>query len=233
MWFLIVALFLFATDSNGALNCDNNIDEECPITELLFRIPPTIAEYNSLCPELETYLKCLKEWEDKCERDTGLTFFDNDKMYESLLDVSSDLCDEDALLYAVVTENLKCLNETLETSSCYDEAQAAIREFKTSFTVDHDEEYSHPSRSYYCLRDLVEVECYTNDVHVNCGTLAAEAMKEFVRRSYYIEFNCKAENLKLILSELDKYRLKSHHNEPLAGALEELIRKFEEQVQLK
>ncbi|GIY22578.1 hypothetical protein CEXT_604521 [Caerostris extrusa] len=135
-------------------------------------------------------------------------------MYESLLDVSSDLCDEDALLLC---------------SPCYDEVQAAISEFKTSFAVDLDEEYSHPSRSYYCLRDLVEVECFTNDIQVKCGTLAAEATKEFVRRSYYIEFNCKADNVKLILSELDKYRVKSHHKEHLAGALEELIRKYEEQ----
>ncbi|GIY53897.1 hypothetical protein CEXT_53641 [Caerostris extrusa] len=68
-------------------------------------------------------------------------------------------------------------------------------------------------------REIWYSDCYTNDIQKNCGELTADMVKEFIRRSYYIELYCAVTDAKALLADVDRYRLKSHEQDYLVDLL--------------
>ncbi|GIZ00721.1 uncharacterized protein CEXT_292951 [Caerostris extrusa] len=226
----ILSVFLFVTVSSTEINCEReDIGAQCEYPELFSSIPNTIEEYNVACPKFKNYAKCLKELDDKCLSEKGLAYFATEEMYESVYGVASDMCEEDTLIYEVITENLRCLNETFENSPCYDEIEAITNEFKIYLPNATDEnDYDLPAE-IYCLQEAISSVCYTNDIDKNCGTLAADMAKEFVRRSYLLSFSCDNTDAKVLLADVGRYKLKSHQQDYLVEVLGEIINRYDDE----
>ncbi|GIY34167.1 hypothetical protein CEXT_768401 [Caerostris extrusa] len=128
-------------------------------------------------------------------------------MYDDVYNISSDVCDEDKLIYEVITENLRCLNETFENSPCYDEIEATMQEYAPNIV--HEKS---------CLLSVIPMI-----FRKNCGELASDMAKEFVRRSYFIEYSCDIIDANILLGDVDKYKLKSHEQDYLVEIMGDLV----------
>ncbi|GIY33728.1 uncharacterized protein CDAR_386211 [Caerostris darwini] len=197
--------------------------ENCEYPELFSMLPSSIEEYNAICPKLKNYAKCTKDFQDACGLELQMTFFPNDEMYEDVYSISSDVCDEDKLIYEVITENLRCLNETFENSPCYDEIEATMQEHAPNIVRQNN---SLLPSEIYCLREILSTVCYTNDIQKNCGELASDMAKEFIRRSYFIEYSCDIMDAKVLLEDVGRYKLKSHEQDYLVKIMGDLVTRY-------
>ncbi|CAL1296967.1 unnamed protein product [Larinioides sclopetarius] len=148
MWNFILPIFLFAKACFGETDCSENPFELCPYPQLFSMIPKTASEYSKICPDLPNYIKCLRKFQKTCN---SMVFFDSDEEYESLHEFYSELCEEGSLFNTIVIENLKCLNETLDSSHCSDETQTLIHEFKSVETANEDDDSEHLPVDIACL----------------------------------------------------------------------------------
>ncbi|GIY33732.1 uncharacterized protein CDAR_386241 [Caerostris darwini] len=219
-----ILLYLLAAlmDKFSSTEIDCNLPlfpENCDYPELLPMIPNTIEEYNAVCS---------KDLQDKCEPEKGLSYFETGEMYESLYGVASDICDENTLMNGVITENLRCLNETFENSPCYDEIEARINEFKIHLPyATHENDYLLLPE-IFCLKEFLSSVCYINDIQTNCGELAGDMAKQFLRRSFFIEFSCDITDAKRLLEDLDRYKFKSHEQDLFVEILGDIINRSDE-----
>ncbi|GIY33734.1 uncharacterized protein CDAR_386251, partial [Caerostris darwini] len=178
--------------------------------------------------KFKNYVECLKGFQDNCDIERGFSFFGTKNKYESVHGVASDICDEDTMINQVITENLRCLNETFETSPCYDEVHAITNEFKIYMPNVTDENDYYLTSEVFCLQESIFSVCYIKDIDKNCGTPVADMAKEFVHRSYLIGYSCDIEDAKVLLADLDRYKLKSHQQDYLVEMLGEVMTRYEE-----
>ncbi|GIX97839.1 uncharacterized protein CEXT_648801 [Caerostris extrusa] len=162
----VLSIFLFVTVSSTEIDCSMPLfPENCDFPELLSMIPNTIEEYNVACrKKFKNYVKCLKDLQDECEPEKELSYFETEELYESLYSVASDICDENTLMNGVITENLRCLNDTFENSPCYDEIEARINEFKIYMPYATDENDYLLLPEIFCLKEFLSSVCYINDI---------------------------------------------------------------------
>ncbi|GIX97842.1 uncharacterized protein CEXT_648831 [Caerostris extrusa] len=140
----VLSILLFVTVSSTKIDCEiDYLMENCEYPELFSTLPSSVEEYNALCPKLKNYAKCTKDFQDACGRELELFFYSSQERYEAIYSIFSDICDEDTLIYEVIAENLRCLNETLENSPCYDEIEAAMQEHQHMPIVTHENDSNY------------------------------------------------------------------------------------------
>ncbi|GIX97840.1 hypothetical protein CEXT_648811 [Caerostris extrusa] len=142
-------------------------------------------------------------------------------MLPSSVEEYNALCHK--LIYEVITENLRCLNETFQHSPCFEDIEATIHGYMPNIT--HETEYMLPSE-ITCLREILSSVCYTNDIQKNCGEMAADMAKEFIRRSYLIEFSCDIIDAQVLLADVDRYKLKSHEQDYLVEIMGDIVTRY-------
>ncbi|GIY33730.1 uncharacterized protein CDAR_386231 [Caerostris darwini] len=220
----VLSVYLFVTVSSAKIECEfDYFIDNCEFPELFSMLPSSVEEYNALCPELKNYAKCTKDFQEACGQELKLTFFQTEEMYKNVYSISSDVCDKDKLIYEVITENLRCLNETFQDSPCSEDIEATILGYMPNIT--HETEHLLPSE-LSCLREILSSVCYTNDIQKNCGELAADMAKEFIRRSYFIEFSCDIMDAKVLLEDVDRYKLKSHEQDYLVEIMGDIVTRY-------
>ncbi|KAF8774746.1 hypothetical protein HNY73_017265 [Argiope bruennichi] len=194
MWSTILPFLLLVKATLGETECSQNPFEFCSHPKLFHMIPQTVSKYNKLCPDLPKYIECLKRFQVTCE---AVVFFDSDEEYEKLHDFYSELCEEGSLLNTIITENLKCLNKTFDSSLCSDETQTLLHEFKSRDSPNGGDLFM----DFECLKSVYGAACMTANLSKKCGAIVKEAAYDVIRRSNFLQYSCPTQLGKRLLDD--------------------------------
>ncbi|CAL1297000.1 unnamed protein product [Larinioides sclopetarius] len=152
-----------------------------------------------------TYIRCLKEYQDKCGFDS-IGFFSSPDVLEAYFNTTSELCEEGTSLNTVAIENLQCFNETLSKTNCRKEA----RNVSSSYVRRRFEEAEFEPQNTLnleCLEKALSASCIVLSISENCGKDVGYATLDFIRRSKILENVCLDQAARLILDELHNLQL--------------------------
>ncbi|GBL88949.1 hypothetical protein AVEN_19071-1, partial [Araneus ventricosus] len=76
------------------VDCSKDAYDECETPAMFSFIPTNVSEYNRLCPQLPTYARCLKEFQDQCAK----RIFASEEVYDGMHGTLSDVCEEGTFL---------------------------------------------------------------------------------------------------------------------------------------
>ncbi|GBN72687.1 hypothetical protein AVEN_97050-1 [Araneus ventricosus] len=147
MILFLLAFLAFSKASLGDVICDGDPFEICPRPKLFTAVPTSKTEYDDLCPYLRDYVLCL----GRLEKDCTTKFFATPEEYTSVVTAFSEFCEEGSLLNLIVTENLKCLNESLGSEFCRVQANTAATTFEELMSVVTETEAEIPYVGSLCL----------------------------------------------------------------------------------
>ncbi|XP_055949813.1 uncharacterized protein LOC129984067 [Argiope bruennichi] len=218
---MILFLLAFLTLSKASLGdviCQEDIFESCPRPKLFSMVPVDKAEYDALCPFLKDYIMCLGRFQKDCTT----KFFATPEEYTSILTAFSEFCEEGSLLNIIVTENLKCLNESLGNSFCTVQANTMATTFEDLLSVVTETDAEIPHVGSVCLRESFLVACTADEIAAKCSSLVKDAALEMIQRSYLIQEACSLEDIINILENGSLVELTPSYQEILNNALEQM-----------
>ncbi|PRD23389.1 UNVERIFIED_CONTAM: hypothetical protein NCL1_46481 [Trichonephila clavipes] len=221
MWILILTFTVCAKVTLGEISCSEEWYNLCEPPDLFEGIPVSPGEFANMCPQLLTYIKCLKEYEDAC-KEANFSFFTKEE-YEGMVSAFSELCDPESLLNAVVVDHLQCLNETFSNTLCVEESEVSLVNYKEPISDTPIEEGFKIPSHIYCLRDILITSCIVNDISKNCGELMKGATLEILRGSLYLQQSCSFSDAKRILDQMDDFELKQRTKDYVIEVLSKLI----------
>ncbi|CAL1301234.1 unnamed protein product [Larinioides sclopetarius] len=171
---------------------------------------------------LSTFVRCLKDFQDKCDPESS-HIFASEEEYNGMYGVFSEVCEEGTFLNRIATENLRCFNQTFQTTSCPEKMKAITGPYRSPRVNTEDEDdYTLPI-DIMCLQDILESNCIAADIGKNCGKEALEATMEFFRRTFYIQETCGKRNAETLLRGVDAFNLDQEQKAIVIATLESVI----------
>ncbi|GFS43386.1 uncharacterized protein TNIN_317161 [Trichonephila inaurata madagascariensis] len=216
MWVYILFMAVSAKVALGDVNCTMSPSQECENLDIIKGIPATAAEFEELCPEVQTLVTCLREYDVSCPDGRYSKMFE-DEHYFNLRDLLTELCNPESQLHKDVAENIKCYSETFKNAMCSAKAWSVIEPY-----IDTDSFGIFPKR-ISCLREVFVGSCLANDISNNCNSAAKDAALEIFRRAIYLKKYCTAENAQELLDEMDNFGLEEENKELVTRTLRKLI----------
>ncbi|CAL1296990.1 unnamed protein product [Larinioides sclopetarius] len=177
------------------------------------------ARHDSALRETKSYYRCTRQYQDECG--TGrITLYDSPGLFEATYDTISDVCEDGTLLNLVVTENLKCFNDTFGKTNCLEEAE----DFVTPLIERLREDKNHENTvSISCLEEIHSSDCVLRAVFENCGKIVGEATYEIILRSKTIEYSCKVAEAQSVLDAMENLDLSEDKKQSFTALLEKLL----------
>ncbi|GIX77692.1 uncharacterized protein CDAR_68241 [Caerostris darwini] len=206
MWIFIVLFSAVSTVALGDINCSEHPLDSCPYPELFRQIPATVTEYNELCRGPENFIKCLGQYEKTCGTENFHSVFQSQDHYENLQTVFAELCDEGTMLNDVITENLRCLNNTISSRTC--SRDCSLHTFYSSEDITMLDGDTFALRlKITCLCGLYDIACITAELSENCGALVKEIAYDLIRQTYFVEYVCSERHIKELFEDAKLYSM--------------------------
>ncbi|CAL1297001.1 unnamed protein product [Larinioides sclopetarius] len=199
------SVLLLAKETLGVIDCETRSFFNCRRPRMPKGMPREISQFRVRCQRTTTYIRCLKEYQDKCGFDS-IGFFSSPDVLEAYFNTTSELCEEGTSLNTVAIENLQCFNETLSKTNCRKEA----RNVSSSYVRRRFEEAEFEPQNTLnleCLEKALSASCIVLSISENCGKDVGYATLDFIRRSKILENVCLDQAARLILDELHNLQL--------------------------
>ncbi|XP_055949810.1 uncharacterized protein LOC129984064 [Argiope bruennichi] len=218
---LVSSVLLIVRATLGEIDCENSPFVHCEVPKSFKELLQDISEFRVHCSETKSYLRCAKEYQDKCGT-TRIELFRSEDLFEATYNAISEVCEEGTLLNIVAIENLKCFNDTFSKTECRKEAA----EFSEPLIerLNEDPEFEHQNTlDIFCLEETLSTSCVLRALSENCGKLVEEATLEFIRLSKSLEYACSVEGTKSVLEQLDSLDLNEEKKKSVIQLLQKLL----------
>ncbi|GBN12151.1 hypothetical protein AVEN_238461-1 [Araneus ventricosus] len=203
MWIILVSLFVFA---KGEIDCNKHLFEQCPKPKLFREIPWEVNVFKALCPELSSYIKCLRDYDMKC-REEDKRIFKKPETSENLIALFDEICDEGSAFNEIATSNLKCFNETFSNTNCRQETDDFVKLYEKEIPVDEFITSHVIPERVYCLSQILLAGCLLEDINRNCGIRVRHATLEYLHRSDFVDGSCPLSYRESLLPDIDEFNL--------------------------
>ncbi|CAL1296988.1 unnamed protein product [Larinioides sclopetarius] len=216
---LSLSVLLIVKVTLGEIDCKKGPFKQCKRPKMFDEIPTEVSDFNELCAETKSYLRCTKDYQDECGTKL-ITLYHSPGIFEASYNTISDACEDGTLLNLVATENLKCFNETFGKTNCRVEAGVFVEPIMKREREDENYEYTF---GLFCLDETHATDCVVRAVLENCGEIAGEATYEFIRRSKTLEYACSVEEAQAVLEALENLDLSEDKKKSMSVLLEKMV----------
>ncbi|CAL1301235.1 unnamed protein product [Larinioides sclopetarius] len=219
MWLFFLSSLAIAHGALAEVDCSKSAYDGCVTPTLFTYIPTDLSEFNRLCPQLPAFQRCLKDFQDECGSESS-SVFKSEEEYNGKYGAYNEVCESGTFLNRVATENLRCFNQTFQTTSCPEKVKSVTGPFRSPPQADKD--YTLPIE-IMCLQDILESNCMAADFGKNCGSEASEATLQFLRRIFYVYNTCGKNIAETLKRGLEFFNLDEEQKAVVTAALDNII----------
>ncbi|GBM90966.1 hypothetical protein AVEN_275247-1 [Araneus ventricosus] len=203
----------------GKIDCEIGPFEICGTPKVFNEIPREVSEFYDHCVETKSYFRCINEYQVECGT-KRMDIFPTPELFEDTYDIVSEICEEGTLFNTIVTDHLKCFNETFGKTKCREGAEEFVEPLVRRIRESEGIEYT---LSIFCLEEALTTECALHALSENCGKLLEETTLGIIRRLKSLEYACSKRGAQSVLDELDTLDLSEDRKKTVVLLLEKLV----------
>ncbi|GBN96448.1 hypothetical protein AVEN_208-1 [Araneus ventricosus] len=110
---------------------------------------------------------------------------------QRLIDVSTEICREDSVLYANVVSDIPCYRNISEKMDkhqiCRNYTTHALNYLLDKMGQEKPFEFD---KYYYCLTLLLDMNCFVNEINKSCSSLAKDTVLEILEKWFVLDDRC-------------------------------------------
>ncbi|GBN64969.1 hypothetical protein AVEN_179150-1 [Araneus ventricosus] len=221
LFLLSLSVLLIAKVTLAKIDCEIGPFESCGSPKVFNEFPGEVSEFYDSCVETKSYFRCINEFQVKCGMER-MEVFPTPDLFEDTYGTISEICEEGTLLNTIVTDNLKCFNETFGKTKCREEADEFVEPLVRRIRENEGIAYKLSS---FCLEEVLISECALHAVSENCGKLLEETTLEIIRRLKTLDYGCSVREAQSVLDELDTLDLSEDKKRAVNLLLEKIVEK--------
>ncbi|XP_055949802.1 uncharacterized protein LOC129984059 [Argiope bruennichi] len=208
----------------GALSteeaCLYKAEQDCNYYSIIPReFPRNEEEFKNACTHLNQTKQCIDESARNCSAEDVDYFTENDyirlrrqlKDAQRMIDVTTEICQEDSELHANFVPDIPCYSEIFNTNDkkqyCRDYSDNAFNHIRTHLNTKLQGRDSENFLYSYCLHVLFDMNCFLEKFTEMCSSLAKDTTIELIEKAGSLDDQCPVSIRIDILELLDSLKL--------------------------
>ncbi|XP_035213749.1 uncharacterized protein LOC118187604 [Stegodyphus dumicola] len=239
MWFIISVLF-FGLCSGQDQNIPPGMCQDFPFDACTPQnatkddvVGLNQESFQEQCPMVKEFLRCLRTREEVC----GVVIFDRPMVYDRIMNIVNDICDNSTSLHQAFIESIPCYKHAKDNLKqvCFDSKPDLFWTYE-DFSAHHMQqdylisETCKTSGTEYlnygklrCLNYVYVISCVADYAAAQCSSLARNVTVEFARRADYGTLGCSDRSAELLWPVIPNLSLTETMKQSLMRTLEGLL----------
>ncbi|GBN74129.1 hypothetical protein AVEN_68999-1 [Araneus ventricosus] len=130
---------------------------------------------------------------------------------QRLIDVSTEICQEDSVLHASVVQDITCYRNILDINDkyqiCRNYTTHALNYLQSRIDKMGEGRRDKFDEHYYCLMLLFDMNCFVNEFNKSCSSLAKDTVLEIIEKGFVLNDHCPVSIHLDILEMLEDFNL--------------------------